>query len=72
MTYYVVEHSSSDFRLHRDDGTETGDSWTSRPDEVTVITRIGVDRGLSQSDAQVFAQLIVTGYSFLRSEDTTW
>lgn len=71
-SYHLVEHASNDYRLHDPNGNETGDNWSSRPDRTTVIAAIGVDRGFSQTDAEVFASLIVDGYTFLRSEDTPW
>lgn len=30
--YVVVEHGESDYRLHKDDGAETGEEWDHRPD----------------------------------------
>lgn len=70
--YTLVENGESEYRLHDPQGNETGDVWDHRPDDVEVITSIGVDRGLPQSEASVFASIISEGYNFRRVGDTDW
>lgn len=74
MTYYIVKHGSSDYRLHREDGTEVA-TWSSDPrdgNKVSIHQEILEDFGLGSSTAQSIAEWYVNGFVFRRSGDTPW
>lgn len=73
--HYLVEHASDDYRLHRSNGTETGDSWTTDPrenDEVGLHQAVLEDMGVSSATANAIADYIVSPYHYRRDDDTPW
>lgn len=78
MTYYVVKHGASDYRLHTESGTETGDTWTKNPldpangliDDVSAA--VAIDRGVSSGLANNLAPMLNPPLAYRRVSDTPW
>lgn len=59
MTLYLVKHGSSDYRLHKDDGTEVGPSWSVKPESGDIRTEIINSISLVElSDVETLVELV--------------
>jgi len=66
MTLYVVKHGSSDYRLHREDGTDIGSpNWTEQPSQMDMVEALAAEHNgasiLGDPDARWEYTEIVTG-----------